>query len=320
MTSAAVVRVIYLAGAGRSGSTWLDTVLGAHPEAVAVGELSKVIPNGWLAAEYCACGERAPDCPFWRQVRERWLPAARPSRLSELHAEQLAFERSRHWGRLLAERRAPSRRFERYREAMLGLYRAVAETAGRTVVIDSSKTAVRALALAGTPGLDLKVLHLVRDARGVAWSYRKSFARDERGGVQHDIAPLGAGRTTLGWMVANLQAEWLRRLLPAGESLRLRYEDLMRAPRRELARVGTLVDLDLDGVAADLERGEALPVGHPIAGNLLRMRGSVRLAPDFEWTSRLPPRDRSKVERLAGWMLAAYGYPRQPDVAGGAVP
>ncbi|HEX4954131.1 MAG TPA: sulfotransferase [Thermoanaerobaculia bacterium] len=315
MSASSVVRVIYLAGAGRSGSTWLDTVLGAHPQVVAVGELSKLIPNGWLGAEYCACGKRAPDCPFWTEVRERWLPAAPSSHLATLHAEQLAFERSRHWGRLLAERRSPSRRFERYREAMLGLYRAVAESAGRPVVVDSSKTPLRALALAGTPGLDLVVVHLVRDARGVAWSYRKSFARDEQAGIQHDIAPQGAGRTALAWILVNLQTEWLRRLLPEGASLRLRYEELMRAPGCELGRLGNLAGLDLGGVAAALERGQELPVGHTIAGNLLRMKGSVRLAPDFAWTSRLPPRERAKVERLAGWMLAAYGYPRH--AAGG---
>ncbi len=64
------IRVIYVVGAGRSGSTLLDTILGNHEYIESVGELINS-PRAWSNPdEYCACGIQAGVCDFWRQVRE----------------------------------------------------------------------------------------------------------------------------------------------------------------------------------------------------------------------------------------------------------
>src|ERR1019366_1995765 len=61
------------------------------------------------------------------------------------------------------------------------LYRAIRQVAGKSVVVDSSREASQALVLARIPDIDLKVLHLVRDSRAVAFSYlrRKPQFRDD---------------------------------------------------------------------------------------------------------------------------------------------
>jgi hypothetical protein len=51
------------------------------------------------------------------------------------------------------------------------LFTAVARVAGREGVVDSSKNPVQALALSRSTEIDLTILHLMRDARGVAWSF-----------------------------------------------------------------------------------------------------------------------------------------------------
>src|SRR3712207_8630396 len=48
---------------------------------------------------------------------------------------------------------------------------------GKPVIVDSSKSPARALALGMVPGIDLYVVHLVRDGRGVATSLRKTLDR-----------------------------------------------------------------------------------------------------------------------------------------------
>ncbi len=85
------VKVLYITGAGRSGSTILDIVLGNHPDIESTGELSNLVRNGWIGGEslkgierkrvrvpICTCGRRTdiPDvedaaeaCPFWSSVR-----------------------------------------------------------------------------------------------------------------------------------------------------------------------------------------------------------------------------------------------------------
>ena len=66
------VRVIYIMGAGRSGSTLLDTVLANHPDVVGVGELVNLHSAGWTSNEVCACGKLGTECDFWTRVRTAW--------------------------------------------------------------------------------------------------------------------------------------------------------------------------------------------------------------------------------------------------------
>lgn len=310
-------RVLYIAGAGRSGSTLLDIALGNHPEITSVGELSKLVPSALLKHEYCACGERGDECAFWREVVARWLGGGAGRAEQEAYlALQERFERARRWRRLGAERRRlqggqPSPLFQNYAERTAVLFRAVAQTVGKPVVVDSSKNPARAFALSLVPGIEVAVIHLVRDPRGVAFSYQKPFARDERGGVQHDIAPLPGWRTALGWRFANAASERVLAALPAGHGARLRYEDLVSDPRRAFAGLGPLLGVDFTDLGERLAAGEEMQVHHTVAGSRLRMQGRVRLAADSQWQSAMPARARAAVARFAGPALARYGYPAE---------
>ena len=45
----------------------------------------------------------------------------------------------------------------------------MAESSGGRVVVDSSKMASDALLADAIPGINLKVIHLIRDPRGITW-------------------------------------------------------------------------------------------------------------------------------------------------------
>jgi len=55
-------KILYIVGAGRSGSTILDIALGNSPEICSSGELVRLPERGWLDDQYCACGERVKRC------------------------------------------------------------------------------------------------------------------------------------------------------------------------------------------------------------------------------------------------------------------
>ncbi|MGH2812195.1 MAG: hypothetical protein ACRDI1_05730, partial [Actinomycetota bacterium] len=82
------VRVLYIGGAGRSGSTLLDLMLGQLPGFFAAGELKYVWDRGLLRNELCGCGSSFRECPFWTAVGTEafggWdaLDAAEVSRLA----------------------------------------------------------------------------------------------------------------------------------------------------------------------------------------------------------------------------------------------
>lgn len=305
------VRVIYIAGSGRSGSTILATLLGGHPSLVSVGELDRLPGDGWIRNQYCACGRRADGCGFWSAVRERWaemVPEADPSRLV---AQQRRFTRRRSLPRLLLAARTRGRRFRRFETATAALLRAIAGVAGVEAVVDSSKSPVRALALARMETVDLRVIHLVRDGRGVLASLRKGYRKDVQGGIPHDIPPRPTWRVAALWTFSNLVSEALGRVVGRERYVRVRYEDLMRDPPAALASLEGVVGHRLASVGERAARGEAFSTGHTIAGNRVRMEGEVRLRSRGSWRDGLEDRDRRLFRFLAGPIMRRYGYGRE---------
>ncbi len=305
------VRVIYIAGSGRSGSTILATLLGGHPALLSVGELERLPSDGWIRNEYCACGRRAAACDFWSAVRERWgdlVPDADPSRLVAL---QRRFTRRRSLLRMLLPALTRGEAFRRFERDTGALLRAIADEAGADAVVDSSKSPVRALALARMETVDLRVVHLVRDGRGVLSSLRKGYRKDVRGGIPHDIPPRPTWRVAALWVLSNLLSEALRTMVGRERYVRIRYEDLMRDPSGALASLAGVVDHGLEPIGERAARGEAFSTGHTIAGNRVRMEGEVRLRPREGWRNGLEDRDRRLFRLLAGPVMRRYGYGRE---------
>lgn len=289
------VKVLYVVGYGHSGSTLLDVVLGNHPEIASHGELVNLSRDGWISNEYCSCGERANDCPFWRDVRRAWLERASVDGVESYAELQNAFERYGSWPRLLLERRRPSPRFRAYAEHTRALFETLREVSGKPILLDSSKVPLRAFALAMTPGVDLRLVHLVRDGRGVA--------------VSLDRKNCPVWRTALLWTRANLASEWVLRRLDPGKSVRIRYENLIADPKDALDKIGKVARVDLTEVADALSAGDVMEIGHNIAGNRLRHSKSVCLQPGAgDWRGALSAGKQRLFWALAGWLVRRYGY------------
>lgn len=303
------LRVLYIAGCGRSGTTILDTLLGNHPKMESVGEATNIVRNAWLSDDgYCACGEPGRACPFWTEVRRVWERRVGTVDLGDYEQTVRKIEsRSRlSFVQRLFRRGDP--RYLEYVRLTVGLLAAIRDVSGSEIVVDSSKGAARALALSTVEGVDLRLVHLVRDCRGVLWSGKKRFRKNARAGISKDDGGKNILRTMEIWTVANVITDLLRRRLPRDKSIRLRYEDLIAEPSVELKRIGDLLEMDLETVASAATNGESMTLGHTIAGNRLRMSGAVRLRPDVEWLERLNWREQAACWGLVGWLMKSYGY------------
>src|SRR3954447_22091528 len=161
--------VLYLGGLGRSGTTVLERVLGELPGACSVGELVHLWGRGVLEDETCGCGHPFSQCPFWAEVGRRAFGGWDRAQAERMEQLRPRVDRTRFIPRLVAPRlfgRRPAGLHE-YVNAYLRLYRAIGETTGGGVVIDSSKHSSLAFCLRTEPGIDLRVVHVVRDSRGV---------------------------------------------------------------------------------------------------------------------------------------------------------
>jgi hypothetical protein len=339
------VKVLKITGLGRSGSTILDVVLGNHPQIESVGEVGNLMRNGWISREslrgipekslrvpLCTCGKRldvlyvdAPEeaCPFWSRVRREWVERVDPRDDIEGYPRlQDDFELKRRWPRLLCEaRRGPSARFRSYARLTRAFYESVRAASGKPVLADSTTVPIRTFALSMMPGIDLYAVHLLRDARGVIASHRNSFEKDLRAAAAGESGGLPAWwkaaarrrvlypESVVRWVAHNLASEWVCARLGPERAMRLRYEDFVADPQAALGRIGSLIGLDLAGVAQAASSGEPLLAGHNIGGNRTKKSGYVTLRPDAqEWREVLSPAEQRLSWALMGWLMRRYGY------------
>jgi hypothetical protein len=303
-------KVLFLGGAGRSGSTLLERMLGQLPEAVAVGEVVHLVRRGLLDDDGCGCGCPFSVCPFWTKVGEHafggWPTGADAQRWE---ADQLAVDRNRDVPALVTGGSASFRAaVARHTERLGSLYRSVAEVSGATVIVDSSKHVSTALVLRRTAGVDLHVVHLVRDSRGVAHSWTKEVARPEtrEGTTMPRYHPASAAAW---WDWFNLGFAGIARL--GVPTTTLRYEDLVADPRRHIGAIARSVGLraDRDALAFLTDSSVRLDSDHSVAGNPMRFRtGTLHLRADDAWRSELDVGSRRIVTAVTAPLLARHGY------------
>lgn len=217
--------VIYIGGYGRSGSTLLDILIGAHVDVEGVGELVNIY-NEWGVV---ISNDDEHGC-YWRRVKE--LYDEKVGCLDTTTVAEVIF--SVEWiGGLFHHFSRGHKKtiFTDYSITQRALFSSIAQTSCKPIVLDSSKTAWRnawrPLAL-NRAGLEIKVIHLIRDGRGVIWSFlRGDNVKMEKG--ESDIRlRLPVVRAILGWSIANVCVSFQRMLLPKGSVLKVRYEDLVK--------------------------------------------------------------------------------------------
>lgn len=307
------VTVVYLGGFGRSGSTLVERVLGAVEGWVNVGELVDLARSVAPADELCGCGARFSQCPMWAQVGEIAFKGWTEDVLDRLRILHRAAARQRHLPGLLDSRRPPSAALVDLRTAYSRIYRAVAEVTGSRVVVDASKGPALGQALAGAPGIDLRLLNVVRDPRAVAWSWGRQVERPHAGGGA-EMWRIPARRSAAQWSALQVEVAAIRRV-GGRPSARLRYEDFVDDPVGSLVHVTDALGLPL--LPADLPRIEAgrvsLRASHGLSGNPARfVSGVVELRRDDAWARSMPAGDRAVATALTLPLLLAYGYPVAP--------
>jgi len=278
----APIKVLYIAGDGRSGSTLLDRLIGAYPGVFSCGELGNLLQSTNSTDEYCACSERARECSFWRAVMLEWSAAVPGFAQDEYRVLQHRYERLRALLRHFNDLSFSSRAFARYTEYTLALFKAISDLSGAGVIVDSSKSPARALALSRVPGLDLRMLHLVRDVRGVAYSLRIPYRERPTEGPFANVRRRSNLRFVGTWALVNYFCERVRMKLPH-PILFIRYEDYTADPDMVLAGVASL--LDVPRIDYQAGAGHLLEQGHQIAGNVIRMAPVQKIAPDENWRS-----------------------------------
>jgi Sulfotransferase family len=308
------VKVLYLAGKGRSGGTLLAGLLGQLPGFFNVGELNRLWDFGLVHDYPCGCGRPIQECPVWSAVvadadAQRAARGLSPLRSSGIDRAQASAVRWPRLLQLLAARPADHLRNEQldaYVDAVATVYRSIVTVTGARVVVDSSRLPIEPVALGLVPGVDARIVQLVRDPRAVVYSWKRGKAITDRDTGEHQ-PKYSAAFSTTSWTARNAVVELLRRRCPVQVA---QYDELARDPEKVLRSLAEFAGEPAGDLAFLTADAATMEPTHSVAGNPARLdSGQVSIRPDDEWREKLGRRDRIVGTALALPLLRRYGLP-----------
>ena len=303
------MKLIYVAGAGRSGSTLLDRLLGTVPSFASVGEVRFFWEYVAAGGTKCGCGDDLVSCRFWAAVLDRLHETPDSVDIDEIATYARSLDRTRYSPAISAGTASRRRGFRALVTATTRLYEAIRDESNADVIIDSSKVPSHLALLGHVEPVDLQVLHLVRDPRAVAYSWYKRQKKEPGVNRPGTLMPRRFPLDTMGrWLLENHFTHRFSRSAD-GYSL-LRYEDLVASPAGAIG--GALRELGIDGVQLGwLETDTVeLSVTHSVGGNPIRFdRGPVAIRRDDTWRRQMSPGVRKVLGLLVYPLMRRYGYP-----------
>jgi hypothetical protein len=271
-----MTKLVYIGGYGRSGSTLLEYLMAGSPAVLACGEVASSVgeQDGKKKEKICSCGRAAAACPIWGPFHSSGYNVSPP------HAEVLSALMQQAGGRYAA-------------------------------IIDSSKTAwglfTAPFRLRRRFGSQFTLVHLMRQPAAVCWSVlKKKRGRAKKAGRRPHHYTLRCGFAVAAWSIANLSCE-LFRLLHPRQYIRLRYEDLARAPAEEIQ---SIFEHAVPGVTWSFDDANTCDNRHQIHGNSVK-RQQLAIADvkeDLKWQSEMPPEYSRVVLALSYPLRLRYGY------------
>ena len=314
---------LYVLSSPHGGSTLFSHVLGKHPQAQNLGEVS-FVPKLLALDEPCSCGVNMRACPFWQEVFARY--AARAGRdlrqdpyavflgdapkspigsglIDHAHQTRLRYVLMKLRGALdtvsvlhapmvIGLRRASLPSVRESVDNTLALYETVARTTDARLIVDASKMPRKAAHLYVADPERVRIVHLTRDGRGVVASRKRYMP-----------VPYAAKR----WQhYHNLTQRVLDRWVPEGDRLRVAYEDFAVQPERTLRKLFDWLGMEYSAQCLDFGIDH---IAHSAGGNPARfeMSGGIR-GVDERWRSTLSVEELEAFERIAGDMNRGLGY------------
>lgn len=302
------MKVLYIGGAGRSGSTLLEIILGNLPSFFSVGEVRFFWEYVIRDNSRCGCLAALPDCLFWEKVIRRLKQE--PFDLSYIAtlAQQIDRTHKTFWLQTpFPYRQAPTKTFL---TATKILYQTIVETADCDVLVDSSKVPSHLHLLHRIPEIDLHVLHLVRDGRAVAHAWNKQIKRrlDETG--HQVLMPQHSSiKSLLVWMLENHFVTRLGQQLSTTRYTILRYEDFAQSPFPTLQKALDALGLDFADLSHLQNEQVELSSTHSVGGNPIRFQQRpIEIVLDEEWRKNMSTTNQKLLGLLATPTLRSFQY------------
>lgn len=285
------IKIIYILGSGRSGSTFLDLLLGAHPEIFSLGEicnLPAIMNLNWK----CGCGLNLSNCNFWKSVFSG-LDTERVEKMKFMTSLTPAKSKIEKIFQLLNPEITNA--IDKFHAQIdCTLFHEILNKTSSKWLVDSSKDFNRLLYLRNIKKLRIKIVYLFKDVRGYANSVKKPPRLETLNKKNRNGTPVW--KSSLRWLIINSICLYILFRIPEDNRIFVRYEDLASNPERELKRICRYLNLSF--------RNEMLEFSdkpyHIIGGNRMRFRKNQVIKLDEKWHQELTYKEKKVCSLIAG--------------------
>jgi len=305
------MKVIFITGAGRSGSTLLDLILGELDQCFSIGEFRGFFKNFLRKKTLCSCGEYYERCNFWSEVIYRVF-----NKLEFTSAELEFLYRLRKIVEHIPiiNRKKQKTYFQKYnseikkfKEIYYKLYNQIFEITGCQIIIDSSKLPQYLLIL-NELNIETCLIHIVRDSRAVAYSWLRNKFDFGSNQLMKKHNPVTSARL---WLMYNLQIEKIKKYY--FNYYLLRYEDFCLSPLDKIKEAFKKFNININNlgkITDDTNTFKIKKEKHLVGGNPIRykVKDTLKIKCDNEWQNKLKFKDKFLVTLITFPLLKKYQY------------
>jgi len=305
------VKVLYIAGSGRSGSTILGRILGQYKGFFFAGELCKIWRYGLMENRVCGCGLPFKDCAFWKKIMYMAFGDQENIDGHEIYNLRQKSAYMRHIPRMLVSgnKSLHDSNFNKFADVLQKLYHAIQAHTGCRVIVDCSKTAPYGYVLESLRSIDLYILHLVRDPRGVAYAKLQKYLYQPGDGNSVYAGQAGVMKSSVIWNVQNyaVEAFWKKH---KDCYLRIHYENFATDPVATLTPIIEMMNEDTSSLPFIGKHRVTLDEKtHTAAGNPVRFNaGTVDIKLDQTWQENMSSKNKRLIKLATFPLFKKYGY------------
>ncbi len=258
-----VKKVLYIMGAGRSGTTLLDIILGNANNVFSVGEIIKF---PYLRACPHGFPKSSPNYKFWKTIEKSFFSKISYSYNTLVLVSKIIESHSFFFLNYFDV--IPPTIKNVYRKYINTLFSSIFENINADIVVDSSKYPGRALALSKFLNYPIYIIYLVRDPRGVVKSFsKKNVEQPPKKFIQANIY----------YFVINMFCHLVLRKLRNVPYIKIKYENLIKNPEDQLRNIQDTFMIDLTESINKIKNKIPLKVGYLFEGNRIRLLESIYL-------------------------------------------
>jgi uncharacterized protein YsxB (DUF464 family) len=304
------IKLLYIAGTGRNGSTLLERILNEIPGVFAAGEFGR--SARYNRNKICLCGEKLTVCQVWQAITheiDSQLDEEKFLQLDRKYVSQKGIERLKLLTRPKESQLSDD--FKQYLNSLAIKYQAIHKHKSGQIITDSTIDALYGYYLSLIPSIDLYILHLIRDPRGVSYSWQQlKFASPSAKKPWTPQFP--PSKSALNWLKRNIFIE--TKLARSKKYLRIHYEDLIENPTAVVTKIASMLNLKLENIDFIKENRISLGESHLIGGNLdafKKGREEIVLKRDERWKQHMKWLDIMLVTFITWPLMLKYSIARK---------